>query len=258
MSDFDKEAERQRLREKYEKDAERREETQRMSELLLQGATMTNKHCNQCGTPIFRYQGTEFCPNCQNKQANAAAETVDAAAADVADGEAGSAPSDGASGSAEDGESTGEAEPSVPTPEAERDVPTGVSDAGGAPSTEASNAPAGTANARTGASNGGSASVGRTASTEATVEESASSGSAESSTAPATGTTEPSGGATKATNAADGTNATDASMRGAREALLQAITEHARRATATEEPQQATAHLKAAREASEALDALDR
>ncbi|ELZ31170.1 hypothetical protein C474_10064 [Halogeometricum pallidum JCM 14848] len=255
MSDFDKEAERQRLREKYEKDAERREETQRMSELLLQGATMTNKHCNQCGTPIFRYQGTEFCPNCQSKQTNAAAETADAAAADIADGEAGSASSDGASGSVEDGESAGEAEPSVPTPEAERDVPAEVSDAGGAPSTEASNAGTGTSNARAGASNGGSASNMRTASTEAAAEESASFGSAESSTAPATGTTEPAGGAAKA---ADATNATDASMRGAREALLRAITEHARRSTATEEPQQATAHLEAAREAAEALDALDR
>jgi uncharacterized Zn finger protein (UPF0148 family) len=63
--DFDKEAERQRLREKYERDKEDRESTERMSELLLQGATMTNRHCDTCGSPIFRYQGQEFCPNCQ-------------------------------------------------------------------------------------------------------------------------------------------------------------------------------------------------
>lgn len=63
--DFDKEAERQRLREKYEQDREDRESTERMSELLLQGATMTNRHCDTCGSPIFRYQGQEFCPNCQ-------------------------------------------------------------------------------------------------------------------------------------------------------------------------------------------------
>ncbi|MGM0399190.1 MAG: Sjogren's syndrome/scleroderma autoantigen 1 family protein [Halobacteriota archaeon] len=63
--DFDKEAERRRLREKYERDREDRESTERMSELLLQGATMTNRHCDTCGSPIFRYQGQEFCPNCQ-------------------------------------------------------------------------------------------------------------------------------------------------------------------------------------------------
>ncbi|MFB6186917.1 MAG: Sjogren's syndrome/scleroderma autoantigen 1 family protein [Halobacteriaceae archaeon] len=65
MSDFDKEAERERLREKYEGDQEKREATQQMSELLLQGATMTNKHCDTCSSPIFRHQGQEFCPNCQ-------------------------------------------------------------------------------------------------------------------------------------------------------------------------------------------------
>ncbi|MFB6188053.1 MAG: Sjogren's syndrome/scleroderma autoantigen 1 family protein [Halobacteriaceae archaeon] len=65
MSDFDKEAERERLREKYEGDKEKREATQQMSELLLQGATMTNKHCDTCSSPIFRHQGQEFCPNCQ-------------------------------------------------------------------------------------------------------------------------------------------------------------------------------------------------
>lgn len=223
MSDFDKEAERQRLREKYEKDTERREETQRMSELLLQGATMTNKHCNQCGTPIFRYQGTEFCPNCQNEQASAAAETADAAAAEVADGATGSAPSNGASEPAREGESATQREQSVPTPEAERDVPAEVPDAGDAPSTGATNAQAG-------AGNDGAASSAQTASAEAVVGESA----------------------TAATETAD------ASMREARESLLRAITEHARRSTATEEPQQATAHLQAAREAAEALDALDR
>ncbi|MFB6154668.1 MAG: Sjogren's syndrome/scleroderma autoantigen 1 family protein, partial [Haloferacaceae archaeon] len=69
MSDFDAEAEREKLREKYERDREKREATQRMSELLLKGATMTNKHCDRCGDPIFRYQGQEFCPTCQREQA---------------------------------------------------------------------------------------------------------------------------------------------------------------------------------------------
>lgn len=65
MSDFDKEAEREKLREKYEQDEERRETTEQMSELLLKGATMTNAHCSDCGDPIFRYDGQEFCPTCQ-------------------------------------------------------------------------------------------------------------------------------------------------------------------------------------------------
>jgi len=65
MSDFDKEAEREKLREKYEQDEERRKTTEQMSELLLKGATMTNAHCGDCGDPIFRYDGQEFCPTCQ-------------------------------------------------------------------------------------------------------------------------------------------------------------------------------------------------
>lgn len=65
MSDFDKEAERERLRERFEKDQKRREATERMSDLLLKGATMTNRHCDQCGNPLFRANGEEFCPYCQ-------------------------------------------------------------------------------------------------------------------------------------------------------------------------------------------------
>jgi len=63
--DFDKEAEREKLRKKYEKDKQEREATEQMSELLLQGATMTNSHCSECGDPIFRYDGQEFCPTCE-------------------------------------------------------------------------------------------------------------------------------------------------------------------------------------------------
>jgi uncharacterized Zn finger protein (UPF0148 family) len=66
MSDFDKEAEREKLREKYGDETEDRETTQQMSELLLQGATMTNRHCDECGDPVFRHEGQEFCPTCQS------------------------------------------------------------------------------------------------------------------------------------------------------------------------------------------------
>ncbi|MFB6127806.1 MAG: Sjogren's syndrome/scleroderma autoantigen 1 family protein [Halolamina sp.] len=63
--EFDKEAEREKLREKYERDQEKREATQQMSELLLKGATMTNSHCDRCGDPIFRMNGETFCPSCE-------------------------------------------------------------------------------------------------------------------------------------------------------------------------------------------------
>ena len=64
MSDFDKEAEREKLRKKYERDKEEREATQRMSDLLLKGARMTNSHCNACGDPLFQQKGVTFCPTC--------------------------------------------------------------------------------------------------------------------------------------------------------------------------------------------------
>lgn len=65
MSDFDKEAERRKLEERFAEEEEKREQTERMSELLLQGATMTDTHCNECGNPLFRYDGQTFCPSCQ-------------------------------------------------------------------------------------------------------------------------------------------------------------------------------------------------
>ncbi len=65
MSDFDEEAERERLRKKYEQDKQKREATEKMSELLLQGATMTSAHCSECGDPVFRYDGQEFCATCE-------------------------------------------------------------------------------------------------------------------------------------------------------------------------------------------------
>ncbi len=65
MSEFDKEKEREKLREQLAADEEARKDTQEMSELLLRGATMLNIHCNECASPIFRYEGEEFCPSCE-------------------------------------------------------------------------------------------------------------------------------------------------------------------------------------------------
>lgn len=84
MSDFDREAAREELREKFERDNEKRKTTQRMSELLLKGATMTNRHCDTCGDPIFRYQGQEFCPTCQNATVDGGPDSVQDDAGDPA------------------------------------------------------------------------------------------------------------------------------------------------------------------------------
>jgi uncharacterized Zn finger protein (UPF0148 family) len=116
--DFDREAERERLREKYERDQQKRAATEQMSELLLQGATMTDRHCPECHSPVFRYDGKEFCPTCQ-REVTEDGELVgeeSAAAADAgANGESAAADAEAAAdadveagGSAD--ESTGEAD----------------------------------------------------------------------------------------------------------------------------------------------------
>ncbi len=84
--EFDREAERERLRRQLEEEEEDRKATQQMSELLLKGATMTNKHCDQCGDPVFRYQGQEFCPTCQQTVASRDSAGQQAAAEESAEG----------------------------------------------------------------------------------------------------------------------------------------------------------------------------
>ena len=76
MSDFDKEAEREKLRERFAEDEEKRETTEQMSELLLQGATMTNSHCDTCGNPLFRYDGQTFCAACQRAESGDTTDTT--------------------------------------------------------------------------------------------------------------------------------------------------------------------------------------
>ncbi|QSG07406.1 Sjogren's syndrome/scleroderma autoantigen 1 family protein [Halapricum desulfuricans] len=102
MSDFDEEAERERLRQQYEREEEQREATERMSELLLKGATMTNVHCETCGDPIFRYEGQLFCPTCE--------EVVDENGTKVGGGTG----ADGSEAGSEPAESGSKAEPSGP------------------------------------------------------------------------------------------------------------------------------------------------
>lgn len=93
MSDFDKEAEREKLRRQFEAEKREREATERMSDLLLQGATMTNRHCERCHSPVFRYEGQAFCPTCQRTV------EADAESASNADADAGNADPDTKEGS---------------------------------------------------------------------------------------------------------------------------------------------------------------
>ena len=113
MSDgFDKEAEREKLREKFADDARKREHTQRMSELLLKGATMTNRHCEACGDPIFRHDGREFCPTCGDGTAGGSETGGESqAAADAAVEAEGDATDAAATGGTADAAATGGVDP---------------------------------------------------------------------------------------------------------------------------------------------------
>jgi len=216
--DFDKEAERERLREKYEAEQEDREATERMSELLLQGATMTNKHCDTCGSPIFRYQGREFCPTCQEERGQAAQEAARtegeeaAGAAQAAAGAAGDEAAGAGRGAdqaaATEGRSESEAAPS--------DSP-GVEGAGPGAST-------------------GTAETGRTET-------------------PASGTGQARPASRASARPAQGGQPA-ASLDEARASLVRTITSLTRRAEATEDPRQARDLLEAAREAAETLATL--
>lgn len=72
--DFDKEAERERLREKFAQEEADRASAKQMSELLLQGVTMTDRHCPECGAPLFRDGDRVFCPSCERDVAPGEAE----------------------------------------------------------------------------------------------------------------------------------------------------------------------------------------
>ncbi|MFB6268628.1 MAG: Sjogren's syndrome/scleroderma autoantigen 1 family protein [Halobacterium sp.] len=222
---FDEEAVRRELREKYEDDD--REETERMSELLLQGATMTNQHCDHCGTPIFRYDGRAFCPNCQHAdqqaqaQAQAAEQPQDGQQAQSVDESAGQ-PAGQSQGQPTD-QTAGQ-----PTGQSQREPRADRRQAHSQQSTPEQ--------ARTQNGNREAA---------ATPSQTASSQSTPSQTAPSQGAptqTTPSQGAAPSGEAAD--------------ALESSISALARRAAGSDDPRRAREYLEAAREAAEALDAL--
>ncbi|MGB9956963.1 Sjogren's syndrome/scleroderma autoantigen 1 family protein [Haloferax prahovense] len=230
MSDFDKEAERQRLREKYERDEKKRRSTQRMSELLLKGATMTNKHCDNCGDPLFRYEGQVFCPTCQGEGQAAASADQDAEQAAEAAVEA-----DAAEGAVE--ASSGGATESVESAEAA----TGAA----AVNAEASDSERPQAGARQPAQ----ARENRVAD-EVRRDPTGANGRAATPTRARSAGEQGAGRRARREVAGDVTDA--------RESLVRTLTWAAERAESTDDPRRATEYLTAAREAAEAISALDR
>jgi len=232
MSDFDKEAERERLREKYEQDQKKREASERMSDLLLKGATMTNAHCNNCGDPIFRYDGDEFCPTCQQvvTEDEAAEAATDQTATETATHEA-----DAANGTTPEGGSSDHIEikqPDAPTAQTESEQPAGTATDRSAEPASGQNQPG--VNQSAGSSEqtrdptGGSAGDGEASPTQQP---------------PATASSTPSADA-------------GGDFEAAHASLVRTLRSHAERAEQCEDPRRARDHLAAAREAAEALTAL--
>ncbi|WP_248518079.1 Sjogren's syndrome/scleroderma autoantigen 1 family protein [Salinarchaeum laminariae] len=228
-SGFDKEAERERLREKYEEEQADREAAQQMSDLLLKGATMTNSHCGRCGSPIFRQDDQEFCPNCNvaaGDKADAAATANEAATADSADAASRDQPQDAQQTT--DARTDPEAEladviagEETPDPDSQPVETGGTSIAErAAESVQSSEQPSAPTQSTAGSPNAQS----KTA--------------APASEQPATQPTPSTG--------------ENASLADAQQSLLNAITQHARAATDAD-PRTATEHLEAAGEAAEAL-----
>ncbi|WP_049924171.1 Sjogren's syndrome/scleroderma autoantigen 1 family protein [Halopiger djelfimassiliensis] len=234
MSDFDKEAEREKLREKYERDKAEREATQRMSDLLLKGATMTNTHCGTCGDPLFKQNGTTFCPSCHgNPDAVEGTDLEAQPAEDEADG----ADTETETGAAEPGtdstpaagtDATTDGDAAIDPSGRERQERGGAdatpTDRESAPETAARSQPVRTPPSQ-------SASTDRSAGDERR---------SVGRRGQRSGTSTP----------------VDGDLEAARESLVRALEKFAGEAAATDDPRHATACLEAAREASETLNTL--
>ena len=263
MSDFDKEAEREKLREKYGEEEEKRKATEQMSELLLKGATMTNAHCTDCGDPIFRYDGQEFCPTCQKPVARDQSE--EGADGDETQGDhievadpsddatvqfGGQAAADQRGADTQDAAEGAVAPPANGAAGGDAD-PEAASDAGHPPAAEGEMGDA--------TREIPSADPDRTpASTDAV----ATGSDASASTDPVAPETDPStperrvpsqGGSSRHSGTED---AVASELSAAESLLAETVHRFARRAADTDDPRTAREHLKAAREAAEALDEL--
>ncbi|WP_247003561.1 Sjogren's syndrome/scleroderma autoantigen 1 family protein [Halosolutus gelatinilyticus] len=245
MSDFDKEAEREKLRKKYERDKADREATQRMSDLLLKGATMTNMHCGTCGDPLFQENETTFCPSCHGTaeavegtdlEARPAEGSIDedtpsddAAAEDAADGDRTAAEAD-----ARADESTTDDRSETPT------------QAGSSLSSESVSEP--DSDARTGAGDPDEDSIASSSRTVPDREPETSTDRRDSAVRSRTSAIdEPSRPSTSTARSRN------ADLDGARKSLVAALEKFAAEAAETDDPRYAKECLEAAREAGEAL-----
>ncbi len=225
MSDFDKEAEREKLREKYGDESDERAATRQMSELLLKGATMTNQHCDTCGDPVFRYDGQEFCPTCQGQNGT------------DGDGQTSETESDEAAPAAES-RATG-TEAGTATTGGERPVEVDTPDTATEPEEAATGGERASADERqtpdTGRQQG------------------------ESATAPVRGqSSEREERVPTSTPAPAPSSGTSDDLRAGRQSLERTLARFARAAEESDDPRAAREHLAAAREAAEALSALRR
>ncbi len=250
MSDFDKEAEREKLREKYGKEEEKREATEQMSELLLKGATMTNAHCTDCGDPIFRYDGQEFCPTCQKPVARDQGESdADGDHIEVAD------PSDEATvqfGDGADEQTAGEtADDAAANGSPETADEAAVNDAPATADEAAVNDAPATADASTDA-------AGQPPAAESMGDATREIPSADPDRTPgaARATAADAGSEPTAPTQPTDRDAVTAELSAAEGLLAETVHRFAQRAADTDDPRTAREHLKAAREAAEALDAV--
>jgi uncharacterized Zn finger protein (UPF0148 family) len=235
MSDFDKEAEREKLRKKYADDEDDRADTKRMSELLLKGATMTNQHCDTCGDPLFSHNDRTFCPTCQADSQQSAAQS---------DGT--QQPTPEQSGDADqqqppNAELTPE-QPANSTPQPTQSTPTH-------PATNGQPTQADTQSETNRSSATQSSPPTATQSSPPTATQSSRSRpqSSQSPTQSSQSTPQPSSPAT----------AGDSGLRDARQSLAATVTRFSQRAAETDDPRRAKELLSAAREAAETLRALE-
>ncbi len=239
MSDFDKEAEREKLREKYERDKQEREATQRMSDLLLKGARMTNTHCNTCGDPLFQQNGTTFCPSCHGSAEGVEASTTDQSAGEGARGadatgtEPGTTTSNGGSTAAPPN-ATEPAESGESATDATETISNGRASSPQDSTVQSGNGPANATTPTT------------THSADARVPP---------TDHPQSGTA-PDPVRDSAGNGRSSPAPVDGDLEAAQDALVESLERFARKAAETDDPRYAKECLEAAREASEALSAL--
>ena len=239
MSDFDREAEREKLRERFGEEEEDREHSERLSELLLKGATMTDKHCNNCGDPIFRHEGREFCPSCQREVADGDASRATAGQAAARDPTTGAAAADSQPPTGPDDQEAVEVDVDAPDPEG--------TDADAAPAANADSPPAGSRPAQGSTPTPPQQEAERETVAPDPVETGGSTGS---TGAGPTGQGQPTSAAPPAdAGAADG-------LMPARQHLTRTVNRLAQQAAAEEDPGRKREFLAATREAAEALEAV--